>query len=143
MPPMQDTHALGQTPVDDVGELKRRVADVVTRFEQDVMAIRPGSVSVDLHPHAAVVTMRGAASRAERDYARDRPAKELLERFHAETFNAVKGELEALVGRVLGRKVRRSRLNLDPESGDGVILITFADRPGQEMDELKEGRSNA
>ena len=33
------------------------------------------------------------------------------------------GQVEA---EILGRPVRRSRLNIDPESGTGVILLTLA-----------------
>jgi uncharacterized protein YbcI len=129
--------------MDDEGDLKQQVSDVVARFEREVMAIRPGSVAVDLHPCAAVVTMHGIGSQAERDYAKESPGKELLERLYSETFNVVRGELEALLERVLGRKVRRSILTLDPETGDGVILIAFADGPSATGGEPQEGRTDA
>jgi len=38
----------------------------------------------------------------------------------------IKPILEAKIQEILGRQVRRSRMNIDPESGAGVILLTLA-----------------
>jgi uncharacterized protein YbcI len=72
----------------------------------------------------------------ERDLARDESARKLLETFYSELFDAIKPDLEAKIQGIIGRQVQRSRLNIDPESGAGVILFTFEakacpeDQPG-------------
>ncbi len=106
--------------------LKQEVVKVVTRFESDQMSVRPESVSVTLQPRALLVTLRGTTCPAEKNYARGRQGRELLEKLYGEVFDTAKPILEAAIEGVLGQKVDRSRLSVDTESGDGVILFTLA-----------------
>ena len=112
--------------MDTQERLKQQVVDAVGTFQRDQMSVSPESVSVDFHAHCVVVTLQGASCPAERDYARERRGRELLGRFYEELFNATKLALEMAITEILGRPVRRSRLSVDPESGDGVIMFSLA-----------------
>ena len=107
-------------------QLKQQIIEAVSSFQETQLAVTCKSIVVDLHADTLVVTLCGATSPAERDFARDRKARELLERFYGELFDVIKPILEAKIQEILRRQVRRSRLNIDPESGAGVILLTFA-----------------
>ena len=107
-------------------QLKQQIVQAVSSFQRTQLAVTCKSITVDLHPDTLVVTLCGATSPAERDFARDRRARELLEKLYDELFDVIKPILEAKIQEILGRQVRRSRMNIDPESGAGVILLTFA-----------------
>ena len=111
-------------------ELKRRIADAVTRFENDQMSVRPESVSVDIHARSLVVSFQGAACPAEKHYAREPQAGELLQRFYGGVFEAARPILESAIQEILKVRIERSRLVVIPQTGDGVILFTFAHELG-------------
>ncbi len=115
-----------RSPMDKEDRLKQEIVKVVTRFESDQMSVRPESVSVTLQARALLVTLRGATCPAEQNYARGRQGRELLERLYGEVFDTAKPILEAAIEGILEQKVERSRLSVDTESGDGVILFTLA-----------------
>jgi len=107
-------------------QLKRQIIEAVRRVHEDQLAVTCESITVDFHPDNLVMTLSGATCPAEREYAQDRNARELLERFYNELFEVIKPILEGKIQEILGRRVRRSRLNIDPCSGAGVILLTLA-----------------
>ena len=107
-------------------QLKQQIAEAVSRFQEDQLAVVCESITVDFHPDNLVVTLSDGTCQAEREYARDREAGELLERFYNELFEVVKPILEGKIQDILGRQVRRSRLSIDPCSGAGVILLALA-----------------
>ena len=115
--------------MEDEQVMRQRVVDAVTRFQKDQMSVSAESVSVDFHPSSLVVTLQGITCPAEQNYARDKEARDLLERFHKELFEATKPVLEGAIGEILERSVQRSKLSVDPGSGDGVIVFTFKDKP--------------
>lgn len=119
--------------MDREDRLKQEVVKVVTRFESDQMSVRPESISVTLQPRALLVTLRGTTCPAEKDYARGRQGRELLERLYGEVFDTAKPILEAAIEDVLGQRVQRSRLSVDTESGDGVILFTLGAKAPSEL----------
>lgn len=106
-------------------DIKQRIAETVTRFENEYMALRPKSVLVDLHDSHILVTLRQVASAAERDCAGDAHNRELLEKLSSAAFDAVKGKLEAEVAEIAGRPVRRSRINMDSVAGDAIVSFTL------------------
>ena len=106
--------------------LKQQIIEAVSSFQEAQLAVVCESITVDFHPDDLVVTLSGATCPAEREYARDRNARELLERFYNELFEVIKPILEGKIQDILGRKVQRSRLNIDPCSGAGVILLALA-----------------
>lgn len=111
--------------MDKHGQIERNIIDVVSRFESQAMAFRPESVSASLADPNLIVTLRGAIPAAERNYAQERPPRELLERLYREVFDAAKAELEAAIADILGRVVRGSRIAIDPELGDAILVFVL------------------
>jgi len=72
-----------------------------------------------------VITLSGVTCPAEREYARDAQSRDLLDRVYGETYRVTKPVLESAIQHLLGRCVERSRLDVDPESGDGTILVSL------------------
>ena len=89
------------------------------------MSVSPASVAVSLGPDSVVVTLQGVTAPAEREYARDRDGKRLLERFYEEVFDASRPVFETAVADVLSRPVERSKLSVDAESGSAVIIVAL------------------
>jgi uncharacterized protein YbcI len=89
------------------------------------MSVTPQSVAVDLQDSHLLVTLRGAMCLAERAYASDDRARELLERLYSESFDTVKSALESAITEITHRPIERSRMDVDPLSGDAAILFTF------------------
>lgn len=87
------------------------------------MSIRPELVLVDLHDTCILVTLRQVVCAAERNYARERLSRELLEKLYAEAFGAVKTELETAVTQIVGRQVHQSRISVDPIVGDAILVF--------------------
>ena len=112
--------------MDKQDRLKQQIIEAVSSFQEDQLAVACESITIDFHPDTLVVTLSGATCPAEREYAQDRNARELLERFYGELFEVIKPILEGKIQEILGRKVRRSKLNIDPCFGAGVILLTLA-----------------
>lgn len=106
-------------------DLQRRVIEAVARFENRSMAVSPESIAVSLSEPYLIVTLRGAMSEAEKRYAQERSSRELLEKLHADVFDAAKPELEAAIADILGRHVRRSRISIDPMLGDAILVFVF------------------
>jgi len=111
--------------MNEMERLQREVAEAVMRFHVDLLAITPLGMSVDMHGHSLVVTLEGVSSPAEKELARDGRARELLEKFHRGVFDAARASLDAAVERIVGRRVERSRLSVDPQTGDSVILFVL------------------
>ena len=108
--------------MDEQDQLTQQIAAAVSEFQKTQMAVSCESVAVDFHDETLVVTLTGTTSPAERNYARDPRARELLERFYHQLFEVIKPILETRIQEITQRQVRRSRLDIDPESGTGVIL---------------------
>jgi uncharacterized protein YbcI len=99
------------------------------------MSVTPGEIAVDLHAGSVVVTIQGASCQAEKDLAHDEQARELLERLHRRVFEVSRPALETAIERIVGKPVERSRLSVDPETGERVLFCTLSRRP------VHEGRS--
>lgn len=101
--------------------MKQRIAETVTRFGKEFMALQPKSLLVDLHESHILVILRQVASKAERECAGDPPTRDLLEKVSSAAFDAVKSALEAEVAEIVAQPVRRSHLNVDPVAGDAIV----------------------
>ena len=108
-----------------------QVKEAVVEFHRKQMSVVPAGVSVDIHPHAVVVTLQGITCPAEQSYAQDSQGRESLTKLRAELYAAAKSTLESAVGNILGRPVRRSTFSVDPGSGDGFILLALSHRTRQ------------
>ncbi len=109
--------------MDSEAELKQTIVKIVTRFEQDQMWITPNLISVTLEPGLLVVTLRGVTSQAERHLAQQEDGRALLQNLFRRLFDSVKADLERNIEGSLKQTVRRSRLDVDPESGSGILLF--------------------
>ena len=102
--------------------VQNRILETITRFENTYMSVRPESVLVNLHDSYILVILHQAVCAAEREYARERQARELLERLYARVFDAAKSKLEADIAEIVGRPVQQSRMNVDTLAGN-IILV--------------------
>jgi len=109
--------------MDNATELKQAIVKIVTRFEQDQMRITPNLISVTLEPGLLVVTLRGVTSQAERQLAKQEDGRARLQELFRRLFDSVKVDLERSIENSLKQTVRRSRLDVDPESGSGILLF--------------------
>ncbi len=107
-------------------KLQWEIAEAVAAFAKYHMPITPRSVSVGIHPYCVVATLRGIVAPAEKNYAEDEKSCKLLEDFYANIFNGNKKIVQVEVENILGQLIRNSILWIDPKSGDGVIMFTFA-----------------
>ncbi len=112
--------------------LNSRLGEAIARFAREQMAVGAMVTSVDVHPESVVVTLRGATCPAERNYAQDKQASERLQVLYDKLFDAARPQIEFAVADILGQPVRRSKMSIDPESGDCVILFTLCALPAAE-----------
>lgn len=105
---------------------EQQIAEAMTMFARYHMPIMPKSVSVSIHPHCVVVALRDIVAPAEKNYAEKEKSYRLLEEFYGNIFGAKKRLLEVAVENILGQLIGNSMLWVDLESGDGVIMFTFA-----------------
>ena len=103
--------------------VQKRILETITRFENTYMSVRPESILVNVHDSYILVILHQAICAAEREYAHERQARELLERLYTRVFDATKSELEADIAKIVGRPVQQSRMNVDTLAGN--ILLVF------------------
>ena len=119
--------------MENLVEMRHLIGETVARFQREKMGLNPKSVEVDVHAAHILVTLSNVISAAERERARDREVRELLETLAAAAFEAVSGELEAEVARITGRAVIGSRISIDPLAGDAILkfLLEAAEPPAK------------
>jgi uncharacterized protein YbcI len=120
--------------MDEPGTLTQRIVDAIAAFENQQMSISPESISVHLSPSSVVVTLQGVTCPAERNCARDKEGRQLLERFYTEAFDATRPVLETAIAGILTRQIERSSLVVDAKSGTGVILVSLAGQNAADME---------
>ncbi len=120
-------------------EKRQQIERLMTQSCGAYMSARPESVLVDLHDSHVLVTLRQVVCPAEREYARERPSRERLERLFSETFDTVKAELETAVARIVGGTVRQSRLSVDSLTGDAVVVF-FMEQPTSSRPESQSNK---
>lgn len=124
--------------MDKATKLKQEIVNIVTKFEADQMRITPDLISVVLEPGLLIVTLRGVASQAEKDLAKRQEGRVLLKDLYHRVFDAVKQILEMNIEATLQRRIERSRLDIDPESGNGVLLFDLADEAASAPKQTKK-----
>ncbi len=110
--------------------LKKQVEEAVATFAYDYMGVTPKSVVADIHPCSVLATLHGIIPPVEKDFANgDLEGRDLLEKCYNNVFDVAKKAFEAALENILGQLVQSSMLTVNPESGDGVMIISLADRP--------------
>jgi phosphoenolpyruvate carboxykinase (GTP) len=130
--------------MDGSDKLARRIAEIIGTFERRHMSVSPVAVAVTLGAESVVVSLQGVTSPAERDFAKDREGKRLLDRFYEEIFEVSRPVFETAVADVLGRTIERSTLTVDARRGSAVILISLGPAKWPSIDrsetvQLEEG----
>lgn len=117
--------------VENFAEIRHRIGEMVARFQREKMGLQAKSVDVDIHEAHILVTLNRVVSVAERESARDREAREQLERLASAAYEAISEELETKVALLAGRPVIASRISIDPNAGDAVLkfLLKEAEPP--------------
>ncbi len=105
---------------------EQQIAEATTTFAKCHMPIVPKSVSVGIYPHCIVATLQDIVAPAEKNYAEREKSCRLLEEFYGNIFNAKKRLLEVAIEHILGQLIVNSVLCVEPKSGNGVIMFTFA-----------------
>ncbi|MDD5327940.1 MAG: Na-translocating system protein MpsC family protein [Phycisphaerae bacterium] len=103
-----------------------QIAEATSAFAKSHMPVTPDLVSVGIHPHCVITALRGIVAPAEKNYAEKEKSCRLMEEFYDNIYNAEKKLLEVAVENILGRMIESSILWVEPKSGDGVIMFTFA-----------------
>jgi uncharacterized protein YbcI len=106
-------------------ESELQIAEALSAFAKSHMPITPNLVSVGIHPHCVVATLRDIVAPVEKNYAENEKSCRLLEEFYGNIFGAKKRLLEVAVENILGKLVGNSMLWVDLKSGNGVIMFTF------------------
>lgn len=101
---------------------------MVAEFAGDYMGVTPKSIVVDVHEHSILVTLKGIIPPVERDYARERESRELVERCYHSVFDVSKKAFKSALENILGRAVQSSMLRVNLESGDGVMVFNIEER---------------
>ncbi|MFA5239885.1 MAG: Na-translocating system protein MpsC family protein [Phycisphaerae bacterium] len=106
---------------------ERQIAEATTAFAKSNMPVTPDLVSVGIHPHCVIAALRAIIAPAEKNYAEKEKSCRLVEEFYDNIYNAEKKILETAVENILGRLIESSILWVEPKSGNGVIMFTFAE----------------
>jgi uncharacterized protein YbcI len=107
-------------------QLQDRTAQVLMRFAEVHLRVKPRAALVDIHAHSVVVTLEDIVPPVERDYARENKGHELLDRSYAGVYDCTRRMAEAEVERILDRRIKNSILRVDLESGNAFLVFSLA-----------------
>ncbi len=110
--------------------LQNRTGQVLIRFAEVYLCVKPRGVLVDIHAHSIVATLEDVVPPVDRDYARDNKNHELLDKSYAGVYDCTRRIAEAELERVLDRRIKNSILRVDPESGNAFLVFNLADDLG-------------
>ncbi|NQV35264.1 MAG: DUF2294 family protein [Phycisphaeraceae bacterium] len=111
-------------------QLQGQIAQVLIRFAEIHLRVKPRAALVDLHERSVVVTLEDILPPVERDYARDKKGHDLLDESYIRMFACVRRMAEIELELILGRRIKNSILRVDPESGNAFLVFNFADGLG-------------
>jgi len=109
-------------------KLKLQIEEVVAKFADDYMGAKPKSIVADVHSRSVLVTLQGIIPPVERDYAKEGESRELVEKCYNSVFDVSKKAFESALESILGRTVQSSMLNVNLESGDGVMVFNLEEK---------------
>jgi uncharacterized protein YbcI len=108
-------------------QLQGRIAQVLMRFANAHLQVKPHAALVDIHEHSIVVTLENIVPPVERDYARDCHENELLDKSYAGVYACTRRMAEIELEKVVNRNIKNSIMRVDPESGNALLLFNLAD----------------
>ena len=114
--------------MDEDSTLKQEVEKAVVTFACDYLGVKPRLVVIDIHSCSVLATLQGIIPPAERDYAKGKESRELIEKCYENVFDVSKKAFEAALEIILGKAIQSSMLRVNTESGSGVIVFNLAER---------------
>ena len=108
--------------------LKQKVEKAVATYACDYLGIKPKSLVIDIHSCSVLATLQGIIPPVERDYAKGKQSRELIEKCYENVFDVSKKAFEVALENILGQVIQSSMLRVNPESGNGVIVFNLAER---------------
>lgn len=104
-------------------KMRNTIAELVRKFGDEQMGIRPKKVSVDIHEASVTITLEGVSHPAEMRLAGDPPSRAMIEKMYLELFKISKPILHSRLETLLGRIVDRSFFAVEPQFGSAVIVL--------------------
>jgi len=117
-------------------QLKRQIAQVLSRFAEIHLQVKPRAALVDIHERSIVVTLENIVPPVELDYARDNKGHELLDKSYTCVFACMRRMAEIELEQILDRRIKNSVLRVDTESGNALLVFNLADSSGSMPPEL-------
>lgn len=118
------------------GQIEAIASEVVNRFLQQAMGRGPSSVNATLIPRGLVVRMSDVLTPAEacltkRDQADPAQAEAIVREMRDRIVRASRLEITASLRAAIGRQASAVLHDLDPASGEEMMLFTFSADPAE------------
>lgn len=117
----------------EISQVHQKIIEAVRRFEDQLMAVKPTTITVNESDDYLFVALGGAMCEAERRYAEENDSRHLLEELYDGVFDAAKAELEQVISELIGRRIVQSKFTIDPALGNAILVFAFRD-DAQETD---------
>jgi len=107
-----------------VEQLSASLAEVIARFEEEEMGIRPTEVKVLVEDDLVMVHLKGVLSPSERTLARTEAGQAVLQRFNSMLFaGGSSPSIREQISRTLRREVLDVQTTLSPLTGSLVAVF--------------------
>ena len=110
--------------------LESQITEAVISFTTNHMSLTPDSVFVHTDQQSIVITLHGITCPAEKEYAKEKKSRAILEGFYDEVFEANNCFLETVLANITGQRIEHSKLTIDAKSGSCVIVCTLLKETG-------------
>ncbi|MBE0537876.1 MAG: DUF2294 family protein [Phycisphaerae bacterium] len=106
--------------------LKQQVRNAAAEFVGEHLRWTPKAILIDMHAAQCILTLQHIVPPVEKEFAHgDAERRALLERCYSDAFDAAKENFECTLANIVDRPVESSMLRIDPESGNGVMIVSF------------------
>ena len=108
------------------GSLEPQIKKAAIDFTTNHMSLTPEAVFVHIDEQNIVITLHGITCPAEKEYAREKQSRAILKGLYDEVFEVNHYILESIIENIIGQRIEHSRLTVDPDTGNGVIMLIIA-----------------
>ncbi len=112
-------------------DVERETAFWLASLMRREFGLTPSATSATLAGEMLRVRLEGALSPMARLIAESPDGPQILRRVHTLFFDANRLRMHALIGRIVGRPIRRSALAVDLPGGDVLVWFELGPRPGE------------
>jgi uncharacterized protein YbcI len=120
-------HKQNEEAMEQEKQLQGQIAQILMRFANVHLQVKPHTALVDIHEHSIVVTLENIVPPVERDYARDFHEHELLDKSYASVYACTRRMAEIELENLVNRNIINSIMRVDLESGNALLLFNFMD----------------